>query len=899
MTAAAANGTTNGTNGHARKKAQAPTPPVPALAERTLYVDVIAPDPLNPRKHFDEAKLAELAASIEKYGVLQPILVRPPAADAPSGPFRIVAGERRWRAARIAGARELPCRVVDLDDRAALEVMVIENEQREDVSPLEKAEGYGVLVDRFGHTVETIAAKVGKSETTVRALLRLRQLPDVARRALESGRLNASTAELVARVPGAKSREEFARRVLMGEEGDYGEVPTDEDLADAALHGWEPMSYRDAKELLERRFMVELKGAPFDRADAKLLPEAGSCKLCPKRCGNNPAEYPGARADVCTDPDCFRSKVEAHAKRAAERARAKGRTVIEGADAEKLFWGEQLKGSAPYVELSAACWEDPQQRTYKDLLGGACDADVVVAIDPKGGAHELVPRERAAEVLKKEHGVKARPAAADTGGDDRWKREQAERRRKAEAGREAAARACALVAAEAEKRFAAVVNWGTTPALLKAMAAGLASALWHEVRQRVIKRRGVDEDLRKYAASLDDPRALMGFLAELMAARYSLNWSSEYSGGPDDEERAFFAAWGVDPKALIKEVVAEKKAGKGKKPGLKKAAEAAAAKPADPAPVPVPAAPADWRGTGLDLVGCLDLGDVAHLEKAHGIRTLGQLSDRFDFAGGVHLGLKARVAKKLQAHLDRVRPAGAGPVTRDTTLAALLPAGAPAAAFEALDLARLVTVADLVARAKTMANGEGAQKAYVVLKHLIGFPADCVFAVCDRLVDAGLIGPELGRAVPGALPPAPPPADEPGWRRLPVADLELPAPTAVALGSKGVATVGELADRLDADARGLGFNKKTTARLVELVELARCDDSKVGKSETFAKRSAARSCRLCGCTDTDCRGCVERTGMTCLWVEEDLCSACEGKTAEEVRAELDALRPGKTRKVNA
>jgi ParB family transcriptional regulator, chromosome partitioning protein len=158
-----------------------------------LPLDAIRPNPLQPRTHFDEAALAELAASIREVGILQPILVRPlPGHD---DSFELVAGERRWRSARRAGLDVIPAIVQErTTDLHALEVALIENLQRTDLNPLEEAAAYQQLIDEFDLTHEKVAERVGKNRVTVTNTLRLLQLPASVQGAVAEGRLTAGHA---------------------------------------------------------------------------------------------------------------------------------------------------------------------------------------------------------------------------------------------------------------------------------------------------------------------------------------------------------------------------------------------------------------------------------------------------------------------------------------------------------------------------------------------------------------------------------------------------------------------------------------------------------------------------------------------------------------------------------
>ena len=137
-----------------------------------LEIDQIKPNPLQPRVAFAPDKLAELAASIRQSGVIQPIVVRPAAAG-----YEIIAGERRWRAAQKAGLKKLPCIVQDVSDQEMLELALVENVQRDDLSPIEEAQAYQLMVDKFGLSHAAIADRVARSRSAITNTLRLLQLP--------------------------------------------------------------------------------------------------------------------------------------------------------------------------------------------------------------------------------------------------------------------------------------------------------------------------------------------------------------------------------------------------------------------------------------------------------------------------------------------------------------------------------------------------------------------------------------------------------------------------------------------------------------------------------------------------------------------------------------------------
>lgn len=165
----------------------------------TLRIGDIRPNPQQPRRYFSEADLNELSESIRAKGVLQAILVRPDPKTA--GKYQIVAGERRWRAAKQAGLTEIPATIRQMDELELLEIGIIENVQRTDLNPIEEAEAYGALMKRFGRTQEGLAESVGKSRAHIANTLRLLNLSDVAREHLREGRISAGHARAALGAP--------------------------------------------------------------------------------------------------------------------------------------------------------------------------------------------------------------------------------------------------------------------------------------------------------------------------------------------------------------------------------------------------------------------------------------------------------------------------------------------------------------------------------------------------------------------------------------------------------------------------------------------------------------------------------------------------------------------------
>jgi len=365
-------------------------------------LEKLIPSPTNPRKHFDETEVAELSESIRAKGVIVPLVVRPaPAAllaaeklKPGSEAYEIVDGEKRYRAAKLAELGRLPVVVRELADLQVLEIQLVTFLQRSGISPLEEAAHYRKLLDEHGLTIEDLAKKIGKAKTYVYARLKLTGLPEPARKALADGTIPASTAELIARIPADKLRAEAASRIIKG--GNFqGRV--------GRYYHFDkgPMALRTAKAFIESDYMVELKQAPFSRDDAELLPVAGACTSCPKRTGNAKDLYPGSRADICTDPGCFRQKVEAHEERARARLQEEGKKVLAPNQAKKLFEHGRLKYDSGYVELSDTEWHGGRSVTYREALGEAAAELTVRAFDPSGQVRLLAPTAQAKSAMRK------------------------------------------------------------------------------------------------------------------------------------------------------------------------------------------------------------------------------------------------------------------------------------------------------------------------------------------------------------------------------------------------------------------------------------------------------------------------------------------------------------------
>jgi ParB family chromosome partitioning protein len=235
-------------------KAAASAPALEATPEdqlRQLPVDALTPGKYQPRKHWDEGKLDELAESIRSQGVIQPIVVR----ELPDRTFEIIAGERRWRASKLAGLGEIPAVVRAVDDRTMVAMSLIENIQREDLNPLEEAHALEQLIDEFELTHAQAADTVGRSRASVSNLLRLLELPPAIRALLEAGRLEMGHARALLTLS-----PELASRLA----------------ADAAEHGW---SVREVEHRAQQFAAGKLPSASKKANGGKSRPQADIAAL--------------------------------------------------------------------------------------------------------------------------------------------------------------------------------------------------------------------------------------------------------------------------------------------------------------------------------------------------------------------------------------------------------------------------------------------------------------------------------------------------------------------------------------------------------------------------------------------------------------------------------------------
>ena len=354
-------------------------PPV-ALSQALRIADIHA-SPTNPRKTFPEAEQAELIASVQRHGVMQPILVRPwPAAYAYEGDkplYELIAGERRYRAAKAAGLEFISGTVRDLDDHETLELQIVENLHRKDLNELEEAEGYELMTKQYGYTADQLAEKIGKSKAYIYGRLKLVALSQPAREAFRAGKLTASTALLIARIPG----ESLQRQAIKGITSTWQGV----------------LSYRAAAQHIQSNYCFYLDKAPFPLEDAELHPTAGTCSVCPKRSGTIPEAFPDIeRADVCTDPECYKAKQAAWLQIEKDRAREAGREPIEGEAAKDI----DVNNGRKYIALDKVEYSLPGAPTVRDTLKDKAVETILVEDEHSGRLVEMVEKKAFEGVLQ-------------------------------------------------------------------------------------------------------------------------------------------------------------------------------------------------------------------------------------------------------------------------------------------------------------------------------------------------------------------------------------------------------------------------------------------------------------------------------------------------------------------
>lgn len=365
----------------------------------SLPIGQLFGSPTNPRKRFDQAKLEELAANIREIGILQPLLVRP----LDTNTFEVVAGERRLRAARLAGVDLVPCAVRELTDEEVFDVQLAENNQRADVTPLEEADAIRRGIDELGLTVESIARQLGRSPAYVAARYAVGRADEPIRALLDEGLVTMGAAALLARAPASHAAKLEAR------------------ARKAAEAKREPLTRRDVSSLVEQ-YAHLLAEAPFELDDLKLQrTNARACTTCTDRTGAQAALFTDAAGDDrCLDVECWDSKVEGLWTRAAKEAKKRKLRVLE----------EPWEGThTGYYETRSRAYPLHREEAWSAIVE---TSEVIVARTPEGRIVELV----GPATVQRLRGEAARQAAReDVGGEEGETETEVEREERLRAGR--------------------------------------------------------------------------------------------------------------------------------------------------------------------------------------------------------------------------------------------------------------------------------------------------------------------------------------------------------------------------------------------------------------------------------------------------------------------------------
>jgi ParB/RepB/Spo0J family partition protein len=555
-------------------KTTIPVPkPAPLLGQRQFVkITDLHPDPDQPRKIFEQAALQSLAESIKQQGIIHDLIVehRPGVRiDAPDlvtkewraveegtnrviitgnermvkdyahgkaeAWYQIVDGERRWKAAMLAGVKEVPVAVRTVDAKMRLALQVVANQQHEALNALEEAAAYRKEIDSGRHTAESLFKSLGISRGTLFARLALNRLHPPVRAALEQGKISVSVAGLVTMVPGLKAQEELMKELTDEESWQY------------------PWSFREVQEHIEKQYCRQLKGAPFDpkKSYAGEFKEGkddgaadelggtvnlllrGVCTECRYRSGNLGVEC--GNPNVCTRPKCFEAKTKAAWLERSLKAQADGQRTLSAAEFAKL------KGQ--YVEPTAQEYIGNDWRTWDQAMGRqAKTVERVLVQTPSGAAVEMIPRKEAKEAAEK-NGIKFPKANHYDGGS--YEEEQKRNKARAAITERAVARAKPLVEGFLEKL--------TGLPALRLIALRFEEALHH-----VGKKQLTPEVIAKSnQAKLELALLRLGYLTDN---------GVDYQGKLDDRFVRICEACKVDVETMLKEEQAAAKAEEKDKP---------------------------------------------------------------------------------------------------------------------------------------------------------------------------------------------------------------------------------------------------------------------------------------------------------------------------------------------
>jgi len=453
----------------------------------------IAKSPSNPRKRGLFDGIDDLTESVRAKGLLQPVVVR-----AKGKGHELVFGHRRREAAIRAELATIPCIVREFSDDEVLEVQLMENLEREDVHPLDEAEGFAELVKR-GRTVQQIAEKVGRPAAFVAQRMKLLDLGEDGRKALDRGSISLAVAMVLARVPAKLQADALGE---IEESGDW----------DYQAGGRSQPTAQEALKIVKERFVLRLALAKFPTDDAALVKAAGACTTCPKRSGNQGVLFADFEdEDLCLDPVCHRKKADAYFARLEKAKPEKYSALLSGPDAKTAIEKAGYQGGK-YVKLDgdvAFEWDRFQSKAVKKIIGKA-ELPITLAQDPRSGEHiELVRREDVAKLSKGkrkellDHGERETAASQSSF--------EAERRRN-DMKQKAVNTAVRLALGAIVENAAKVVK---PEQALRLIVMALAQKAWSEDQRAVLERRGLMPSGEKSNYSNKVETALVGLAKSL------------------------------------------------------------------------------------------------------------------------------------------------------------------------------------------------------------------------------------------------------------------------------------------------------------------------------------------------------------------------------------------------
>lgn len=360
--------------------------PLPSLEKQQVQhinPDKIQPSPFQPRKEFVPEEMEALQESIRANGIRIPLLGRPTRGNGKE--LELVAGERRLRCALKLNLAAVPIIIQDLTDAEVIRIQRLENGARENLKALEAAEDY-VLLEKQGKSIEEICTLYGVKRSHVFTRKRVAKLPDKIKAQIREGKLPITVADLIAKLPNEGTMAKAVKEI--DEERRYGDG--------------DEVSVRRAKEILQDKFQCDLSKAPFDVKATYAIGKGlhgDPCEHCIHRTGNAPALYPDAKPNVCTNLDCFNAKKAAHGQEVMMKARNEGKTVLDEKESKKVFPYGLHSTSHHYMRASDTCYQDPKNRTYRQLLGKDMPQPIVAT--HQGEAHEVFKRNDIEAALKK------------------------------------------------------------------------------------------------------------------------------------------------------------------------------------------------------------------------------------------------------------------------------------------------------------------------------------------------------------------------------------------------------------------------------------------------------------------------------------------------------------------